>query len=208
MAKKKKSFKFKPDYRILGILVACIVLLGGFYLSQIDKKSSRGFNFATSPSPTPTATPSTKSYNNDTVGFSLNYPLDWKVKSVGSQFAFTSPDGDGTPEDTYAGVFVIKEFGGEAMDKIKTTALGELFKEQNIQTGAKNFTKDEVGKVGDLEAYFLDFETVIGTDKVFVSALYVVKDGYIYNAYGVTELDKKDDYKEEVDGILKSFRVK
>lgn len=200
---------------VLGIIVF-LVASGALKFSgsiKVDDKSkSQTESQVSQPPPKPTEKPKSEvklnpePFTDSKLGFSISYPEGWKANSATTNATFYKPSDTKGSDKADALVSVFSAAIGEYKDT-KLATIADLHKVQlKKQFSDVNFIKEGEIKVGDQDAYEMEFTGVMGGENMHGRYLVLTSSSNLYAVLGGANAGLWNDLKDTLDASIQTFK--
>lgn len=202
---------------VLGIVVF-LVASGSFKFSgsvKVDgqnqkQEQSQGQQSEQTPVPTEKPKPEVKlnpePFTDSKLGFSISYPEGWKANSATTNATFYKPSDTKGEGKADALVTVFSAAIGELKDS-KLATIADLHKLQlKKQFSNLEFIKEEEIKVGDQDAYEMEFTGVMGGENMHGRYMVLTSSTNLYAVLGGVNVGLWNDLKDTINASIQTFK--
>lgn len=194
---------------VLGVASGAVKFSG--YVKYDDKKDSPQTESTSEETATPTPEPTPEAKLNpeafvDEKGFTISYPEGWKLRDETAGGTMYKPS-DTKPGQGEALVGVYVGPAGELADS-KLSTIGDIHKAViKQQFSSVNVLDEKETKIGDLDAYQIDFTGSINGEEL-KGKYFVVKSGSdVYAIIGTANAGMWGDYEDDIDASIQTFKL-
>lgn len=220
-ARFQKGIVANPMLVGIGVVVVLVILLvasGSLkfsgYVKVDDSKNAETQPTIQSEEPAPTPEPpksdvklNSESFTSTKFNFSISYPEGWKVKEQESNVNFFKPSTTKGAEQGDALVTVAAGDIGENKD-MKLTTIADVHKAfLKKQFNDAEITGEKEIKVGDKDAYELDFNASIGSEKVIGRYIVIKGEKYLFAIIGMANTGFWDSEKGNIEASIQTFKI-
>jgi len=202
---------------VLGVVVF-LVASGSFKFSGYIKSDSDKSQQDQSDSQTaqPTSQPTSPSkpevkfnpepFTDSKLGFSISYPEGWKVNSAETNVTIYKPSDTKGSDKADALITIFSGSLGELNDT-KLATIADLHKVQlKKQFSDLEFIKEGEIKIGDQDAYEMEFEGIMGGEKMHGRYIVLTSSTNLYAILGGANAGMWNDLKDIIDTSIQTFK--
>ncbi len=200
---------------VLGIIVF-LVSSGALKFSGSvkidDKNKSQTESQVSQPTPKPTEKPKSEvkfnpePFTDSKLGFSISYPEGWKPNSATTNATFYKPSDTKGEGKADALITIFSASIGEYKDT-KLATIADLHKVQlKKQFSDVNFIKEGEIKIGDQDAYEMEFTGVMGGENMHGRYMVLTSSTNLYAILGGANTGIWNDLKDTINASIQTFK--
>lgn len=206
-----------------GVVVAGIIVFllasgslkfSGYIKNDANKSVETESSTAeTTPESQPTEEPKSdvklnpEAFSDSKLGFSINYPEGWKVKSSTTGVNIFKPSGTKDADQADAIVSVVNGSLGELKDT-KLASIADLHKVYiKKQFGSVEFTGEKEVKVNGQEGYVLEFTGTMNGENMQAKYIVLKSEKNLFALVEVANVGMWNDLEEELDASVQTFKI-
>lgn len=145
-------------------------------------------------------------FSSSQFGFSISYPKDWKVRNETTGVTVYLPKAQDANQADALIVVSTASLGQLKGSKLSTIADLQKVQLKN-QFSGMTVVKEGATKVGDVEAYEIEFTASVKAENMRTRYVILTSDTNLYGILGSAESNLWDKYKDHIDKSLSSFKL-